>query len=103
MTHDHGRSGHDAASHEHAQSPDAARVDCDAALERLFDFLDGELDASFEQRLKAHVGHCKKCFERADFERRFLEAVQSARGEQQCPNALRERVIATLRAEGLEA
>lgn len=105
MTHDRGIPGHDdappAAHAAHGQPPE--RMDCNAALAQLFDFLDGELDASFEQRLRAHVGHCKHCFERADFERRFLEAVQSARGAERCPNALRDRVIATLRAEGLEA
>ncbi len=91
MTHDHA-----APEHDHA-------VDCDAALIQLFDFLDGELDESLELRLKAHVTRCKPCFERADFERRFLEAVHAARAEECCPKSLRERVLHTLRAEGLEA
>lgn len=89
-------------------TPDAkpstgAEVDCNAALESLFDFLDGELDGSLEERLKAHVHECRPCFERADFERRFLAAVQAARTEERCPKALRERVLTTLRAEGLGA
>ena len=78
-------------------------LDCDAALEKLFDFLDGELDDSLETRLKAHVARCRHCFERTDFERRFLAAVSSVRDAERCPKALRERVLATLRAEGLEA
>lgn len=78
-------------------------VDCDAALSQLFDFLDGELDGIVEAKLKAHVERCKPCFERADFEKRFLEAVHAARVEEKCPRALRERVLATLRAEGLGA
>jgi mycothiol system anti-sigma-R factor len=88
---------------DHAESPTADAVDCSAALERLFDFLDGELDGSLEARLKAHVAHCKPCFERADFERRFLAVVQAARTDDRCPVSLRERVIATLRSEGLGA
>ena len=91
MTHDH-------AAHDHAP-----HVDCDAALLQLFDFLDGELDESLVARLKEHVTRCKPCFERADFERRFLEAVHAARAEECCPTALRERVLQSLRAEGLEA
>lgn len=79
------------------------RVNCEAALEQLFDFLDGECDGTLELRLKAHVEGCLPCFEKADFERRFLEAVAQARSQQLCPKSLRERVIATLRAEGLEA
>jgi len=94
MTHQHD---------SHAHGPAHETVDCDAALESLFDFLDGELDGSIETQLKAHVERCKPCFERADFERRFLAAVQAARTEELCPKALRERVLNTLRAEGLGA
>ncbi|MBX7120188.1 MAG: zf-HC2 domain-containing protein [Gemmatimonadaceae bacterium] len=93
MMHDHQAHGH----HRHDG------VDCDAALSQLFDFLDGELDDSLESRLRSHVERCKPCFERADFEKRFLEAVHAARVTETCPKALRERVLATLRAEGLGA
>ncbi len=80
------------------------RVDCDSALDQLFAFLDGELDGDLEQRLEAHVARCKHCFERADFERRFLAALKQAKEcAECCPKELRERVLATLRAEGLEA
>ena len=88
---------------DHANASTGAAVDCNAALESLFDFLDGELDDALEERLRAHVRECKPCFERADFERRFLAAVQTARTEERCPKALRERVLMTLRAEGLDA
>lgn len=91
MTHDHG-------THE----PDLP-FDCNSAFERLFDFLDGELDASLEDRLRAHVAKCRHCFENAEFERRFLEALRAARESEKCPKALRERVLATLRAQGLGA
>ncbi len=94
---------HESREHApHGHGADA-RTDCDAALESLFDFLDGELDDSLEEKLKSHVERCKPCFERADFERRFLAAVQAARTEERCPKALRERVLGTLRAEGLGA
>ena len=91
------------SSHDHASHGHASGVDCDAALLQLFDFLDGELDETLEVRLKAHVMRCRPCFERADFERRFIEAVHAARSAESCPQALRERVLLTLRAEGLEA
>jgi len=85
------------------QADPQEHLDCDAALEKLFDFLDGELDDSLETRLTAHVARCRHCFEQTDFERRFLEAVSAVRDAEQCPKALRERVLATLRAAGLEA
>lgn len=92
-------------THDHAPQSDrhAHDVDCSAALAKLFDFLDGELDESLETKLKAHVAGCKHCFEVAEFERRFLEVLQTARDEEKCPRALRERILGTLRREGLGA
>ena len=90
-------------TYEQDQQQTGADVDCDAALESLFDFLDGELDGTLEERLRAHVHHCKPCFSRADFERRFLAVVQAARTEERCPGTLRARVLGALRAEGLGA
>ena len=49
------------------------------------------------------MGRCGHCTDVADFERRFLEVLHAARGEEKCPKSLRDRVIAGLRAEGLEA
>lgn len=98
MTHDH-------ESHRDSResSDQAHPVGCDEALEKLFDFLDGELDDSFEARLRAHVTRCGHCTDVADYERRFLEVLHAARTEEKCPKSLRDRVIATLRAEGFEA
>ncbi len=75
-------------------------LDCDGAFQRLFDFLDKELDAASEQALLEHVQHCKTCFDRAEFERRFKVAVCGSRKAQSCPEALRSRVIQALSAEG---
>lgn len=87
----------------HDHPPQDHKAKCEAALEQLFDFLDGELDDSLEAELKVHVERCKPCFDRADFERRFLEVIATARAEERCPKALKDRVIATLRAQGLQA
>ena len=75
-------------------------LDCDGAFQRLFDFLDKELDAATEQALLAHVQHCKSCFDRAEFERRFKAAVCASRKAQGCPEELRSRVMQALSAEG---
>lgn len=75
-------------------------VDCTGAMERLFDLLDEELDEISVQRVQKHLGGCTHCFDRADFERRFLAAVAAVRAEGPMPGALRERVLAALRAEG---
>jgi anti-sigma factor (TIGR02949 family) len=75
-------------------------MDCAGAKERLFDLLDGELDDTTMDRMRRHIAECRGCFDRSDFERRFLAAVQAVRDAGLCPGALRERVLAALRAEG---
>jgi anti-sigma factor (TIGR02949 family) len=75
-------------------------MDCAGAKERLFDMLDDELDDATVSRMKRHIAECRGCFDRSDFERRFLAALQAVRAGGLCPGGLRERVLAALRAEG---
>lgn len=75
-------------------------VDCRGAMERLFDLLDGELTPEREMKVRAHISGCPGCFTYADFEERFLKALRTARVKGDCPRALRERVMLTLRADG---
>ena len=82
------------------QARDPAAFDCAGAMDRLFDFLDGELDAESESQLRTHLEKCAPCFERAGFERRFLEAVQAARESEKCPEKVRARVLNALRRDG---
>lgn len=76
-------------------------TDCRGAMAELFDLLDGELTPEREQRIREHISACPECFTHADFERRFLAALHSARSEVGAPGALRVRVLDALRAEGL--
>lgn len=77
-----------------------AALDCAGAKERLFDLLDGELDDAMVARMKRHIDGCRHCFDRSDFERRFLAALQAVRAGGPMPGGLRDRVLAALRAEG---
>lgn len=76
------------------------QIDCASAMERLFEFLDGELGPELESRLRAHLEVCSHCFGQAGFERRFLAAVQAARETERCPDRLRARVLDALQREG---
>jgi anti-sigma factor (TIGR02949 family) len=89
------------------QNENSSSVDCAQALDKLFDMLDGELTPEVEAKIHAHVSGCSHCFARADFEKRFLDAVHSARvAEGQgvtgaASDKLRARVFDALRVEGL--
>ena len=71
-------------------------IDCRAALEQLYEYLDGELSAAAETSVRAHVADCAHCFGPFDFETaylRFLEARTRARG---APEHLRRRILDAL-------
>lgn len=46
-------------------------LDCEEVLRVMFAYLDGELPASHQERVDAHLERCRSCLSRADFERRL--------------------------------
>lgn len=83
------------------QNKSTDAVDCTQALNKLFDMLDGELTPELEAKMRAHVVGCPHCFTQADFEKRFLEALQAVRAGRAAPSSLRNKVREALKAEGL--
>lgn len=79
------------------------QMDCRKAAEKLYDLLDGELTAELERKLRNHVADCPHCYTVADFEKRFLEALQKLRERGCCPEALKAKVQESLRAAGLRS
>lgn len=76
-------------------------IDCETALRQLWDYLDGELTAERMDAVRAHLKACDLCYPHYDFERTFLEMVGTLKTEHADPDALKERVLAALQAEGL--
>ena len=69
---------------------------CDEVLERLFDYLDGELPDLESEQVQHHLEMCKACYPRAEFERAFLDAVQKAKSGEVCPDSVRQSVLAAI-------
>jgi anti-sigma factor (TIGR02949 family) len=76
------------------------RCDCGEALEKLYDFLDGELPGATRDEIGAHLERCRACWPQFNFERLFLDRLAAA-GEccEPCPE-LAERIRAVLDLEG---
>ena len=71
--------------------------DCGQAAEHLFDVLDQEADAATARRVRDHLQICPHCATRADFERAFLRAVESAaQAGEPIPEGLRDRISSML-------
>lgn len=78
-------------------------IDCAEALDRLCEYLDGELTAERTEEVKAHLDSCAPCIAISRFESafiRFLEARMRAKG---APVALKKRILQDLLFEREDA
>jgi mycothiol system anti-sigma-R factor len=74
----------------------AAGVNCGEVLERLYEFVDQELDASYWQKLQGHLNECAPCLQQVDVERLMKSMVARSCCEK-APQELRQRVIFSIR------
>lgn len=58
----------------------------------LDEILDGELPASAEERLRAHLGTCPECADEVERVRRIKEILRRSCTDEVAPPALRERI-----------
>jgi anti-sigma factor (TIGR02949 family) len=56
-------------------------IDCERALQRLFEFIDHELGPEDRAAMEEHLRTCRSCFSRAEFERRLKEKLAGLRGQ----------------------
>jgi anti-sigma factor (TIGR02949 family) len=81
-------------------TPPPASIDCETAVRRLWDYLDGELDPARAAEVDAHLAGCAECPPHFGFARTFLEALAAGRGARDGEPALRARVLTALSDEG---
>ena len=72
-------------------------MDCNDCVERLFAFLDLELDEKELAAVRAHVSGCDDCGDELGLEARFLQRLKECATSDVTPPQLRERVIQKLR------
>jgi anti-sigma factor (TIGR02949 family) len=72
-------------------------VDCNDCVERLYAFLDLELDEKELASVRAHVSGCDDCGDELGLEARFLDRLRDCCTSEKAPMQLRERVILKLR------
>lgn len=73
-------------------------VNCREALAQLQDYLKDELTPESAHRIAAHLEYCRPCLTHLQYERNFLVMLESKAGTQCCPEALRVKILTTLRA-----
>ncbi|HVF31870.1 MAG TPA: mycothiol system anti-sigma-R factor [Acidimicrobiales bacterium] len=75
---------------------DDGRVDCNAVVEQLYTFLDGELTAGRRVQIEQHFTGCTDCHEVVEFHA-SLKMTISAKCRESVPDALRLRITEALR------
>lgn len=84
------------------EAGDPEMIPCEQALERLFEYLDGELEGETLEQVKRHFEVCRRCYPRLQFEKSFMEAVRTVRGGEEAPPELRNRILQALQEEGMD-
>ncbi len=74
-------------------------LDCLGAVQRLWEFTDGELDPGEEAAIRRHLERCTGCTEHLEFCRSLLRTLRESPVDPEALAALRERVRAALRDE----
>jgi mycothiol system anti-sigma-R factor len=70
-----------------------SEINCQAALERLYEYLDGELSPDDARSVHHHLELCASCYPEVRLTTEFREALQrAANGQPCCPEGLRERI-----------
>lgn len=66
-------------------------ISCQEVIERLFEYLDNELDGDASAVIDRHLQHCRDCFSRAEFEKRLRARIAEA-SRAKASDRLRRRI-----------
>ncbi|MEX2531854.1 MAG: zf-HC2 domain-containing protein [Gemmatimonadota bacterium] len=77
-------------------------ISCEEAAERLYEWLDEELDPEMSERVGTHLEVCARCYPVLVFERSFREAVQRVAHADLAPQEVRDRILHQLASQGYE-
>jgi mycothiol system anti-sigma-R factor len=73
-------------------------ADCSDTIERLYQYLDGELTDERRAQIQVHLEECSPCFQAVGFERE-LRVVIANKCRDRVPDELRERIRGALQKE----
>ena len=74
-------------------------MDCDDCLEKLYQFLDQELEPAERKDMARHLEGCDDCGDNLVFEERFLQVIRDCGTSDLAPAELRRRVAERLRSD----
>ncbi|MEZ5114874.1 MAG: mycothiol system anti-sigma-R factor [Candidatus Nanopelagicales bacterium] len=72
-------------------------IDCGEVLDRVYEYLDGELDDEAREGIRQHLDECSPCLRQYGLEQAVKSLVVRSCGCEHAPEALRVQVVARLR------
>ena len=69
------------------------------AMEKLQEYLDGELEDIPHQEVAQHFSVCKRCYPHLRLEERFRSLLQRSQEKEACPENVKKQVLDLLAAE----
>ena len=84
--------GRDAAP----QKATATDAQCEHVLDRVYQFLDHELDTASSDEIREHLSACEPCLDRFDVEQAVKTLVNRCCGGDKAPSELRSKVLGQL-------
>jgi anti-sigma factor (TIGR02949 family) len=77
----------------------ATSLTCAQAIEKIYEFLDGELTPQVEESIRAHLAICRKCYPDFRHEEVFLRFIEQRARIEAAPPELRRRIMPMLMDE----
>ena len=77
-------------------------VDCSEILQRVYVFIDNELEDATNDEIRQHLEECAPCLDQYDLERCVKKLVHRSCGSERAPASLREKVLLRITEVRLE-
>ncbi len=71
-------------------------MNCQEALQNLYEFIDRELDTATVEDIQAHLAHCDGCLGKFEAEKLFKEMLQAKAGGERVSEEMRARILARI-------
>jgi anti-sigma factor (TIGR02949 family) len=68
-------------------------IDCEEALDRLYEYIDEELTPVRAEEVRHHLEKCAPCLRVSQFEKAYLRFLEARARARQAPENLRKRVL----------
>ena len=75
---------------------EASFDDCEHVLERVYEFLDNEIDAASSDAIRRHLAMCEPCLDKFDVEEAVKSLVHRRCGGDVAPSHLRMKIVTQL-------